>query len=587
MLSFQKINDLKNSSLKTRYDRKKFIPETNYAVAMGRVSLKANKDKGNSDLDQLEHLNNYAKRKKLKIEKTWDVAETATKHEKRKNFHSLIDFVEDSQNTSKPIKHVLFAYTSRGSRNPASKRILEQLMDLGVSIHFTEDNLILNSHSDISAKIVWEIKAIQDEEEARKLKNITWNGTIKRLEEGLLPGKAPFGYRNKRLKELKGKSVFVFHKREAEFIKEYYELFSTELYSQLELLRMLKEKYSDIKYPNETKINKIITNPFYYGYFIWADQLWQGHPEYHPPLMSYALWKRVQDILKKRKRTSREGLNHPFIQLMKCGGKILDEHGNETDEDCGCSITAEDKKKPLKEGGFNIHRYYRCGSRSTKNCSQRSRPFLKQHGKKFVSYTEENLEELFLQIVRPISFTKEQVEWMRQMLQKHHNEVSGTENQRLVKAQGRYQQVFQHRKIAYSDRLNGSITSEMWKEKDEELLEEQQELKAEMDAIEEGCDERVQQGIALIELLEGTEITWKNASKESKARIIKLLVSNLVLRNGSIEYHYKKPFDMLANSTGKEKWSERLDSNQRPLAPKASALPSCATLRLHNGSVHL
>jgi hypothetical protein len=29
-----------------------------------------------------------------------------------------------------------------------------------------------------------------------------------------------------------------------------------------------------------------------------------------------------------------------------------------------------------------------------------------------------------------------------------------------------------------------------------------------------------------------------------------------------------------------EKWSERRDSNSRPSAPKADALPGCATLRL-------
>jgi len=33
---------------------------------------------------------------------------------------------------------------------------------------------------------------------------------------------------------------------------------------------------------------------------------------------------------------------------------------------------------------------------------------------------------------------------------------------------------------------------------------------------------------------------------------------------------------------GKIKWSERLDSNQRPLTPQISALPGCATLR-HGG----
>lgn len=34
------------------------------------------------------------------------------------------------------------------------------------------------------------------------------------------------------------------------------------------------------------------------------------------------------------------------------------------------------------------------------------------------------------------------------------------------------------------------------------------------------------------------------------------------------------------NIKGKKKWSEREDLNLRPPAPKADALPSCATLRM-------
>ena len=51
---FEKVNDLSNSPLRKKFVERVFIPETNLAIGFGRVSIKKNKDKGNSDLAQLE-----------------------------------------------------------------------------------------------------------------------------------------------------------------------------------------------------------------------------------------------------------------------------------------------------------------------------------------------------------------------------------------------------------------------------------------------------------------------------------------------------------------------------------------------------
>ena len=58
---------------------------------------------------------------------------------------------------------------------------------------------------------------------------------------------------------------------------------------------------------------------------------------------------------------------------------------------------------------------------------------------------------------------------------------------------------------------------------------------------------------------------------------------SIQLSYGQLKRQNKKgpigPF-MLSALAGLEKWSERRDSNSRPSAPKADALPGCATLRL-------
>ena len=110
----QKLNDLSQSGLRKRFLETEFVPETNFAVAMGRVSTKKQKgDAHYSDRAQLQNIQDYiASNQLVLVRDPWDVAETASKHERRKNFMDMIDYIKRSQNTKKPVKHVIFSHQS-------------------------------------------------------------------------------------------------------------------------------------------------------------------------------------------------------------------------------------------------------------------------------------------------------------------------------------------------------------------------------------------------------------------------------------------------------------------------------------------
>src|SRR5665213_1093566 len=105
MSKTQKMNDLSNSPLREKFKEKAFVPETNYAVAVFRVSTKKQKGLAHfSDKEQENEVNGYLKTEGLiLVGKPWDIAETASKHEERSEFLKIIDEIRKSQNTDKPI----------------------------------------------------------------------------------------------------------------------------------------------------------------------------------------------------------------------------------------------------------------------------------------------------------------------------------------------------------------------------------------------------------------------------------------------------------------------------------------------------
>ncbi|MBX7232528.1 MAG: hypothetical protein K1X29_10630 [Bdellovibrionales bacterium] len=67
----------------------------------------------------------------------------------------------------------------------------------------------------------------------------------------------------------------------------------------------------------------------------------------------------------------------------------------------------------------------------------------------------------------------------------------------------------------------------------------------EIQALKDDQAEYMHRGVALIELIQHAETIYKNATPEKKRKMVELVSSNLMLRDGSLEYQWIKPFDML------------------------------------------
>jgi DNA invertase Pin-like site-specific DNA recombinase len=552
-----KINDLSKSNLRKRFFDNDFVAENKYTIGSIRVSTKK-QESGQSIEEQLEIINNYVKKEGLILEKIYKVSETAAKHEVRKHFHEMIGEIKTSQSSQRPIKHIVFSHQSRSNRNAKSARQLEDIVDLGVALHFARDNRKFTCKSDIAESMMWHMENIRNESFIHELTKNTMGGTIKCIERGMFPGRPPFGYVSKGKKEDR---CFKFDGEKAEYMKKAFELMTTKHYSDHRLKSTLDDLFPNIEStPDKKKFCELLRNPFYYGDFKYADNVYKGAVKNHPPLISKALWLEVQEVLTNRHRTRQTSIFHAYQGLMKCSGRILNEEDSLTEEVCGCAITAEKIRKNYKNGKTKEFNYYRC-SNSTRKCSQRNLDYMKKVSNHKVSYNQDEIEMIFKDIFKSFSFDEFTVENMKKLLWDEHFEEKIKHDARRSDLVTRQSLLEKFISQSYEDKLSGQISEELWNRNNNLWEKERNEILLEMKSIGDEKADYMHRGVELIELMQHSEMIYEFANPEKKRKMIEIVSSNLNLCNGSIEFKTKKPFDLLCKSKGFENWYTHGDSN--------------------------
>lgn len=548
---FQKINDLSDSPLRKRFHNDgEYKPTSNDAVTFGRVSIIKNKNSGNSDLAQKENMGDYVQSKHLRVVKEWDIAETAFVHEDRRQFVALDRYLRANPS----VKHVVFSHVSRACRNKKSANMIEDwVLELGIVVHFARENMCLHMKSDQSVWIIWHVKVTQHESESENTRKNVWDGMIKSLEKGVYPARGPYGYRNIRTEAKE--AAFEFNGDKATYMRRAFERFSTGSFSVPALKRELDREFSHLRTPNKKQLEYLLKNPFYYGDFEFGDRLYHGNRDYHPILVPYELWKRVQDVFKRPGRSKRKVTqrSHPYTGLIKCDGRLLDENGVETEQVCGAAISCEEKRRKYKNGTEQRFYYYRC-SRSTGQCSQQNAAFLKTHGRDKLNYTEGEIERLMQRLFSPMRFDEEVCRWMQEVLLEEHRTRSHDHKQQMAALRHREQMLHQYIDKAYEDKLKGLITEQMWREKNDGWRSQLLEVENQLRGLADLKDEYIQNGVLLIELAQRSESIYESAPPEKKRRMVEIVSSNLRLRNGTLCFEMKKPFDLLVEGRFPEKW---------------------------------
>lgn len=171
---------------------------------------------------------------------------------------------------------------------------------------------------------------------------------------GIRPGLAPLGYvntiNNNRISEV------VPDTERAWMVTEMFRRVGENGHSGRTIQRWLKEIGFKTKNGKLLAISKIFTtlkNPFYYGEFEFGGEWYKGN---HQPLVTKAVWDKAQLQLTTPPKNWHKK-QFPFKTLCKCGS-------------CGGGVTAEEKYKKLKYGGFAKHIYYHCARSVDYDCDE-------------------------------------------------------------------------------------------------------------------------------------------------------------------------------------------------------------------------
>ena len=188
-------------------------------------------------------------------------------------------------------------------------------------------------------------------------------GLKTKVQMGWYPSRAPLGYLNTVTKE-KGDNQIINDPERFDVVRQMWDLMLTGNYTPPQILKIANKEW---KFKTRTTkrfvgkslsrsgIYRLFTNPFYYGWYKYAGELYKGK---HEAMITEDEFDRVQKLLGREGRPRAKEHRFAFTGLMKCGN-------------CGAMITAEEKIKRQKNGNVHHYIYYHCTKRKDENCPEK------------------------------------------------------------------------------------------------------------------------------------------------------------------------------------------------------------------------
>ena len=202
---------------------------------------------------------------------------------------------------------------------------LGELIDRGIDVHFAHESLDLNSRS---GRLSADILAIVVADTIRNLREEIKKGFNGRIKQDLYPWPAPVGYLN-----MGGGMAKEPDPAKAPLIKKAFELYATgrhNLDTLTEEMCRLGLRNRNGKIVTKNGLSIILNNPFYIG-LIRLKSTGETFSGSHQPLITKALFDRVQNILNGK--TNTRSIRHDFLfrRLLAC-------------KHCGYSLIGETHK---------------------------------------------------------------------------------------------------------------------------------------------------------------------------------------------------------------------------------------------------
>jgi len=479
-------------------------------VALARVSSREQEREGFSLEVQEDALRRYATQHGGTLLRLFRIAETASKRDERKTFKEMVAF---AKRHCAEIDGLLFSKVDRAARNLFDYVELERLeseYDVPfISISQPTEN---NPAGRMMRRTLANMASFFTEQMAVDISL----GINRRVQEGLFPGKAPYGYRNVRTN---GRSLVEVDPVAAMNVRRLFQLYAYENCTLDRVVTRLADEglvyRPGVPRFSRTSVHNMLRDRSYIG-----EVQYRGgwHPGQHEPLIDRATWNRVQALLGTGNNNA-----HTMTyaaDLIVCGH-------------CGHRITGELKVKQTKAGPRE-YLYYRC--------SQYNKP---DHPRTRV--TEAELDRQMLAVFDRMRIEDDGVrDWFRAVL------ASQTRDQQQESQAQRAELLRQEALlIAQQDRLlnlriDDQIDEAAFLRKQTELRDRLASIKLQMDVLDRSHDETAELAMKVFELSQTLRQQWLTADYAAKRRILEIVCLNCRLDDATLCLEMRKPFDVLA-----------------------------------------
>jgi site-specific DNA recombinase len=482
------------------------LTQMRQGVIYARVSSKEQEKEGFSIPAQLKLLRDYAQAEGIRLVDEYVDVETA-KQAGRASFGEMVNYLDRHPEA----RIILVEKTDRLYRNLKDWVTLDEL---DLEIHFVKENVVLSADSRSSEKFMHGIKVLMAKNYIDNLSEETRKGMTEKAEQGIWPSYAPFGYRN--VLGENGKKTIEPDPELALVVRQMFEWYSTGRYSGRDITRMARKagltfRKTGNPVPQST-VFKMLRNRIYMGEFVWDGKTYDGN---HEPIVSRALWEKVQSVLNGRYTNRNRKTKHDFAftGLIRCGH-------------CGCSMVAEIKK--------SRYVYYHC-SRAKGKCPE---PYTR----------EEVLEERFAELLDRLRFDDEVLAWVSQALRVSHDDEKQHHEEAIRRIQVEYDRLQTRIDAMYVDKLDGRIDTDFFDRKAAEWRGEQQECLASIREHQDANQTYLDEGIRLLELAQKAGRLFRKQSPAEKRRLLGFVLSNCIWKDGQLTAAYRQPFDLLAKN---------------------------------------
>ena len=460
--------------------------------------------------DQITRMKELAKNMNFKIVDIFIESKSAKQPNNRPVFEEMMKRIEN-----KEVDGILCWQLNRLSRNPIDSARIQWLLQTEVlrSIqtidkeYCPQDNVLMfNVDSGMANQYILDLS-----------KNVK-RGIQGKLARGEKPGIPPLGYLNDRIEH-----IIITDPERYNVIRKAWDLLLSGNKSVPQILSILNNDWG-LKTVKKRRIGnkplslsglyRIFTNPFYMGIITHQGQEYFGT---HKQMITSDEFDRAQSILGRKGKARPKKHLFPFTGIIKCG-------------ECGCMITAEIKKKLIKETNeVKEYTYYHCTHRKKEsNCSQKK------------SLREEYLEAQIIEKIETLTIIPEFKDWALEVLRTNNDAEIETrtsiyemQQKALNKAQNELDNLT---KMRYRDLIDDN---EFMKEK-QAIQQEIKKLRSQIEETEKRADNWIEVTEEIFEFAVNARERFIKGDFETKKDIINKLGSNWTLNDGKVSMEAHK-----------------------------------------------